>query len=823
MRMSGETGQNGMTSITRWLLATASALALVQASPGLAKDTAAAVDPDAIVAQAAQTYTFDIPAEPLPRAIADFSAVTGIQVLYTEPSTFDYTAPALKGTYTARKALDLMLGRSGLTARYTSDRAITIERPGGTGAGATVLSPITVEGRAAPKQAEIGNLPPEYAGGQVARGSKLGILGNRDMMNTPFNQTGYTSDVIANQQARTIADVVLNDPSVRASWPTTGYSAPLMIRGFAASNQDVPLGGLYGVAPAFSVDVAAAERVEILKGPSALLTAMPPLGSIGGSVNVVPKRATDAPITRLTAGYISDAQAAGHADLGRRFGPDKEFGIRLNGSYVTGDTNVDEQSRTLGSAAAGLDYRGDRLRLSVDAGYQQQNMNAPTLITFLSPGVEVPDVPDTSSNWFFPWSWADIEDYFGAGRAEFDLTPDWTVYAAAGGLITNWERLSYFPTITNVAGDLTGTPGHLKSRYVNDTQEAGVRGGLATGPVDHELTFSGTRFHRRTTALTVSAGGALASNLYDPSDAPAPGISDIDPPKTNDSTLTSFAVGDILSIYDKRIQLILGVRRQTIDSTNFSASTGAVTTEYDKSALSPAVGVVVKPWQNVSVYANYIEELQQGAIVGSTYANAGAALEPFISKQYEAGVKVDWGTLATTVSAFEITQPSGSASSPTSVFTTDGEQRNRGIELNVFGEVVAGVRVLGGLSLVDATLTGTANGANNGNDAPGVPGIQVNLGAEWDVPYLKGFTLSGRAIYTGAQKVDNANTQTLPAWTRFDIGARYRFEPYGTPVVLRANIENLFDADYWASSGYYPGWLSAGAPRTFLLSVTADF
>jgi iron complex outermembrane receptor protein len=232
---------------------------------------------------------------------------------------------------------------------------------------------------------------------------------------------------------------------------------------------------------------------------------------------------------------------------------------------------------------------------------------------------------------------------------------------------------------------------------------------------------------------------------------------------------------------------------------------------------------VVKPWQNVSLYGNYIEALQQGAVVGGTYANAGQVLAPYISKQYETGVKVDLGKFAATVAVFQITQPSATAPNATATLSVDGEQRNRGLELNLFGEVVEGVRLLGGVSVVDGTLTKTANGINNGKTATGVPELQVNLGGEWDTPFVPGLTVSGRVIYTSSQYLDNANTQSIPAWTRFDVGARYRLETRGTPVTIRANVENVFDKDYWASSAYFQNWLAAGAPRTFLLSTTFDF
>jgi len=73
------------------------------------------------------------------------------------------------------------------------------------------------------------------------------------------------------------------------------------------------------------------------------------------------------------------------------------------------------------------------------------------------------------------------------------------------------------------------------------------------------------------------------------------------------------------------------------------------------------------------------------------------------------------------------------------------------------------------------------------------------------------------------QYLDAANTQSIPSWTRFDAGVRYTFERKdGKPIAVRFNVENLFDLNYWASANSTIG-LAMGAPRTFLLSLSADF
>src|SRR5690606_8261284 len=114
-------------------------------------------------------------------------------------------------------------------------------------------------------------------------------------------------------------------------------------------------------------------------------------------------------------------------------------------------------------------------------------------------------------------------------------------------------------------------------------------------------------------------------------------------------------------------------------------------------------------------------------------------------------------------------KPSGQLTN--NVFSVDSEQRNRGVELNVFGEIASGVRLLSGITLMDAELTKTNNALTVGNDPVGVPGIQANLGGEWDIFLVPGLTLTGAVIYTDKQYVNQANTQELPSWTKVDLGA----------------------------------------------------
>lgn len=662
---------------------------------------------------------------------------------------------------------------------------------------------------------------PVFAGGQVAQGARLGMLGNTNTMKSPFNVTSYTDKFIQDQQAATGADALILDPSVRSSHPTGGVVDSFNIRGFPineGNNGEFAFEGLYGIAPSYRIFTDYVERIEVLKGPSAALSGIAPNGGVGGVINVVPKRAGE-DLTRLTASYGSAARFGGHWDVARRYGQGKEWGVRASGSLRGGDTPIDRQSETTGVGSLALDYQGERYRSWLYLIAQTDRFEAPSRPFLMRAGVPVPKAPDGRLNVTQPWEWSRINDQSVLWRNEYDVNDQVTLFADVGGSRTNVERFFGLPTITNAIGSTTSTPQFFGLSIDRHTYDGGVRARFDTGFVRHAVTFQASVYHdalhRRLTN-----GSPVTSNIYSPTVAPTQFANEIsDRPRLSDSHLTGLSIADTLSVLDERVLLTLGVRRQGVEVNNYLSNVGTLMNASDKSATTPVVGLVVRPRDNVSLYANYIEGLSKGDVAPQGASNQGEVLAPYIAKQYEAGIKVDFGRIATTFSAFEISKASGELLAGR--FSATAETQVRGLEFNVFGELRPDVRVLGGVSLLDGTLTKTAIAANVGHTPIGVPNVQANIGAEWDLPWVRGLTLNGAVIYTGRQFVDAANKQPIPDWTRLDLGARYTTAINGRKTVFRANVQNVTGESYWSSVASF-GTFFLGAPRTYLLSMTVD-
>ncbi|WP_145002372.1 TonB-dependent receptor [Pseudomonas oryzihabitans] len=769
-------------------------------------------------AQEAARRHYEIPAGSLAQALTRFAAESGVNLAVDPGLVGSRDSGGLTGDYGVEEGFTRLLAGSGLKLQPLGERDFTLA-PAPEDGGVQQLATTSIVA----SSLQVADAP--YAGGQVARQGSQGLLGNRDFMDTPFSQTSYTAQTVQNLQARTLSDLIASDPSVRSTNPSGGRFEQFTIRGFSLFNSDVAYNGLYGVLPTYSIDMEMAERVDILKGPSQLLNGISPRGSVGGGINVVPKRATDQPITEFTGSYASDSQVGGAVDIGRRFGEDNRFGVRFNGVKQAGDTTWDHQHVDRQMGVLGLDYRAERLRLGLDLGHTERDTDAPQERVLVGANARVPDASDVRHNYAQRWSRAQTEDTFGALRGEFDVDESLMVYGAVGARRSDHDFLRHNVSITNDAGDFTVQPRDFTRDENVHTANVGARKWLQTGPVSHEINVSADYFY-----MDFENGGGRyasgASNLYSPRELPAPGVQTRSDGKDyTENRFSGVALADTLGFFDDRLLVTLGARWQRVKVDDWSDGVKQPTA-YDEEKVSPSAGVLFKATEKLSLYANYMEGLSQGKIAPSTAINEDQIFPPFISRQAEVGAKYDFGAVAVTASAFRIKQPAYETNATSRTFGPNGKRINDGVELSVFGEPLQGFRVLGGLMYIDSELKDTVGGTFDGNRAPATPKLNANLGAELDIPAVPGLTLTGRGIYTSSQYLDQANSKEIDAWHRFDVGARYAFKVDATRVTLRASVENVMNERYWASAGASddsePG-LTISTPRTLVLSTTLAF
>lgn len=783
---------------------------------------AAAISITATGAAIAQTANvqYDIPAGPLADALNRYAQQSGVSIALDADQLQGLHSTGLKGSYGMEDGFNALLRDTRYAIAKTSAGYVLVSKAATQGVQGSeqALAPVTVNSTLLADE-----LPRVYAGGQVARGMQLGILGSTSTMDTPFNVTSYTAGLIEDQQASTVAAVLLNDPSIRMTTSEGHIYENFSIRGFDVGGEDLAFNGLYGLSPYGHAPTEFIERVEVLKGPGALLGGMSPQGGVGGVINLIPKRAGDKPLLRLTTDYTSRSQFGMHLDAGQRFGENGRYGVRFNGSYRDGEVGLDDQKKQRTLAAVALDYRGTQLNLALDAYTNRENIDngSSWMASFPSTGVIAP--PKTGTN-LLRGIHGKLSNDAIAVRGSYEFNEAITAYAALGQL--NYIYEGYIngtrAAIRNAAGDYVGNTFNQRGTTDTTSGEVGVRGQFSTGPVQHKLVASYTSLEFDSGRATVNTSANFNSNIYHPRNptlAPDPGPA----PKVGDTALRSFALADTLSFADDKLLLILGAREQQVKTRTLNGSSGAVTSSYNKRALTPSVGLVLKPWTpSVALYSNYIEGLSQGgSVTDTTAANYGEVFAPYKSKQVEGGVKWDQGSYGNTVSLFQIERPSMVKDIASNTYNADGQQRNRGLEWNTFGEIGGQLRLLGGAAYTDSKMTKASSAALTGKTIYGTPKWKANLGADWSVPGAMGLVLNARVIYTGSQWVNSSNTQKINSWTRLDLGARYSFKLQDRLLQLRANVDNVADKSYWAGS-FNDGYVTQGAGRIYKLSASVD-
>ena len=414
-------------------------------------------------------------------------------------------------------------------------------------------------------------LPGAYAGGQVAKGGRVGLFGALDTMDTPFNVTSYTETLIRDQQARSVGDVLQNDPAVRVTKGFGNFQEVYLIRGFPVYSDDMTYNGLYGVLPRQYVAPELLERVEVFHGATAFLNGAAPGGSgVGGAFNLVPKRATGADLNRLTAGWEGGDEIYAAADLARRFGADDAWGARLNLVSRAGEGAIEDQHSELRVLGLGVDRCGERARFSADLGWQDHRIDAPR--PQVTPNGAVPEAPSADANFAQPWTYTDDEQLFGAARGEFDLTDRVTAWAAVGGRRGEEDNVLANP---NAAAD--GTLSAYRFDNVREDTvwagDVGLRADVTTGPVGHRLVASASQVRSKSrNAYAFSDFAGFASDLYDPIDVTAPtpdffvGGDLSDPLVTERVNNRSIAFADMMSLLDGRLLATVGVRYQEIET-----------------------------------------------------------------------------------------------------------------------------------------------------------------------------------------------------------------------------------------------------------------
>ncbi|MFT3720440.1 TonB-dependent receptor [Pseudorhodoferax sp.] len=634
------------------------------------------------------------------------------------------------------------------------------------------------------------------------------------IQDTPFSIVTVDEEGIREADARFLTEALRDDPSVLSSSGAAasyGTIQQIQIRGFGlAYNTNYKLNGL-SVIRFGETAMEGVGRIDVLKGLSGFAYGF---SSPGGIVNFVSKKPTEQPYRAVTLGYTSQSLLRAQADLGGRFGADDRFGYRVNLAKEHGDTPIDAVKLDRTVASGYFDWRvTPDLTVAMNLERHEIDRTGQPFSYSLASGVPVPAAPSGSRFNGVDYAGYDSRETLAGLSADWKLGADWSLSA---GLLKQWfSRDAYFSlaTINNARGDFTGsTQRDALQDFPSWAAQVSLQGRVQTGSLLHELSMGldwhATRSYRGDYAFS----SRWTSNLYDPVPAPASDLYAVRGKYQNAFYRErGLYLTDTLHL-NERWRLIGGLRYGRISSGNLGA-TGAAAPAYQSSATTPMVAIVFKPVEGTTLYASYAEGLEQGGTAPTNTGNAGTVFGALKSQQIEVGLK--WQPTAAwslTAAAYRIDKGLGYTDTATNLYTQNGSQVHQGLEFTADGMLTRNLRLVSGLSLIDATMERTGNAAVEGGRPTGVPRQVFTAMLDYEPAFLQDVGLDAGYRWTGDRAQDATNTRFLPGYGLFDAGARYRTRINGAPAVLRAHVDNLLNKRYW-DAGLYPGM-----PRTFKLT-----
>jgi iron complex outermembrane receptor protein len=712
----------------------------------------------------------------------------------------------------------------------------------------------------------------ENADGYLPQSITVGNLDGVPLKLAPISVTVITRELLTDQQARVLSDVIKNDASVGEDYAPVGYYGDFEIRGFPidlatglqingmtiAGEQDVPLENK--------------ERVEFLKGIAGVESGV---ASAGGLIDYVTKR----PIAIEAMDWATDHRgtAYGGVDLGHLFGGAKQVGARLNlvGERIASYVNEANGWRAVGAGAA--DWKiSPRAIWKNDFEYQHKVERSVCGYQLLG-GTVLPDIKEIHPSTMLgeqSWTKPNTFDTFNTGsRLDYDLTHGWRAFAAASyshSLIDDNviypygtpldadgnascpgapDALSYFfcPAVPNITkgGDYGiydyRNPGELR---IDAQAESLAVGHVKTGVIAHDLAFGGELFLRSVQQPDKSVNYYLGvENIYAPNQAypiEDPVLSAGARVLDEDNHQSAAIMQDRIHL-PGRVQLLVGGREDSVRDHNNSGQPPT-----HKMIWMPQYAITFNPTGNLTLYGNYGVMLSLGIQAPWWTDNSSEYLNPFFTRQAEVGAKYALGEkILLTTALFRMRSPffypkvleavdsvcsyNNAWGQPFAAgdlcFESGGRETHNGIELNAEGKAANWLRLTASAAAIKATSDDTGTPSFDNKQVLNVPHLHTNLFADLLMPHGHGLHLMPGWSYTGRKEATRDDAVSVSGYNLFNLGARYTPGGEQGHLTLRVYADNIADRRYWKDTGanYGDTFIHLGAPTTVRLSAHYTF
>ena len=678
-------------------------------------------------------------------------------------------------------------------------------------------------------------------GGLVNETAKLGILGNQSLMDIPYSEMSMTKKTLEkfDDPSQPIANVLLNNPSIRTSTTSPMYT-DFSMRGINMNGNHMMLNGIPSLFYQFNGPITHyIERIDITSGPNAGVNGVS-MSNNGtnsgatpapGTINIVTKKATNEPVTNFTETFSGRGNFGEFIDVGRRFGDNNEWGLRVMGEYMEGELALKGAEKNEKNIFLNLDRQGKTSSTNFFVGHFDLRVNeGQRWFTYGGNGTELPGAPDSNIPYDFKGTTKWMHGWMFTFNHEKQINDDLTWFtnighsARSGNKYNSSSALKFDQNGNFMSSNVSNAQNESGT---NSYFQTGLRVKFETGAVKHQASIAFDRsWAKYWNDSHNSDKGTIAGNIY----TGTVYTPDFIIPTLRQAKLswnevnTGITIADSLS-YGKWDVLLAASRKHE----NFQ-NKQKVGQDVKNDNWLPTYGITYKANENVAFYASQTESFSRGSVVVNgdyTYDNAGETLAPSKSKQREVGVKYKFKDIVTTLSYFDIdTESLIDKELGNGLYhrVADGRDNYKGWEWTINGKPADKWTVTGGLLYMNGkrekTNGGTADGKfiNGAAKWSGVIGTTYEPNDKWSV--------IGRLTWVGEAFIDNSKSPTgstrIPSYTVLDLGADYKTTIADVPVTFKVMCYNALNKDYWIGRGSSTTF-GLSMPRTWMLSASMHF
>jgi iron complex outermembrane recepter protein len=627
---------------------------------------------------------------------------------------------------------------------------------------------------------------------------------NTPILETPFSVQIIPPELIRDRQATQVKEALANVSGVIFNGDGQSRGGEqLIIRGFSGGaivRDGFRRGDIGGVTPP-TTDIATAERIEVLKGPSSILS-----GAIepGGLVNLVTKKPLKDPFNEIEVQFGSRSQVRPRFDFSGPLTPDGNILGRINGVYETSNSirNLNQSNQKFVFAPTVTGKIGENTDLTVSLEYINGKRGADFGIPAL--GNKVANVPidriiteptDTVTNTALQIGY-NLEHRFSP-QLRLKNTFQYSSYQF------DFNVVALPIAFNDTTNTVTRIPASQDALLKDYTFQTNLIGEFNTGTVSHTL-LAGVDYTRRD-SRTANQADFTARNsldLFNPTFGGfvKPNQSDLTPFTDNLVASDSYGVyiQDQIGITDK-IKLLASVRYDTISQNSTNFLNPALNDNSTASALSPRVGLVYQLTPALSLYGSYSQSFKPNIERTTT----GQVLDPQRGKGYEFGVKSELldGKLLATLAYFDITKQNVPVGDPNDPFASiaSGEQRSQGIEVDVSGELAPGWKLIAAYANTNGRVTADTDATLVGKKLYGVPDNTFSLWSTYEFQQgdLKGLGFGAGLNFVGERQGDLDNSFTADSYLTVNAALFYKKDDWRFGLAFK----NIGDVKYVETVG----------------------